>query len=51
MSFEIEFIHNKAYARTARTVHVTGSLHGVPYDAEILMNTLLRDFSFSRRSR
>lgn len=47
LGFEIEFIHNKAYARTARTVHVTGSLHGVPYDARISMKDLLRDFSFS----
>ncbi|MDZ7301814.1 MAG: hypothetical protein ONB44_06705 [candidate division KSB1 bacterium] len=44
---EIEFIHNKAYARTERTVHVTGSFHGAPYDARIPMKTLLRDFSFS----
>jgi hypothetical protein len=47
LGFEIEFIHNKAYARTARTVHVTGSLHGVPYDRRIAIKNLLRDFSFS----
>jgi hypothetical protein len=47
LGFEIEFIHNKAYARTARTVHVTGRLRGAPYDARISMNTLLQDFSFS----
>lgn len=47
LGFEIEFIHNKAYARTTRIVHVTGTLHGAPYDVRIPMKTLLRDFSFS----
>jgi hypothetical protein len=47
LGFEIEFIHNKAYARTERIVHATGSLHGVPYDTQIPMKDLLRDFSFS----
>ena len=47
LGFEIEFIHSKAYARTARTVHVTGTLHGAPYAARLPMRVLLRDFSFS----
>lgn len=47
LGFEIEFIHNKAYARTARTVRTTGSLYGVAYDSHIPMKNLLRDFSFS----
>jgi hypothetical protein len=47
LGFEIEFIHNKAYARTERTVHVTGALRGIPYDSRIPMNALLQDFSIS----
>jgi hypothetical protein len=47
LGFEIEFIHNKAYASTTNTVHVNGTLHGSTYDARIPMNALLQDFSFS----
>jgi anti-sigma B factor antagonist len=47
LGLEIEFIHNKAYARTAKIVHVTGAWRGVAYDQRIPMRNLLRDFSFS----
>jgi hypothetical protein len=47
LGFEIEFIHNKAYASTTSTAHVTGILRGILHDARIPINVLLQDFSFS----
>ncbi len=44
---EAEFIHQKIYARTERTVQITGQARGATVSGAMPMNTLVPEFSIS----
>ncbi len=44
---EAEFVHLKVFAKVDHTVQATGTLHGAPSNAPVVMNTIVQRFSIS----
>jgi hypothetical protein len=47
LGVEIEFLHQKAVARTERIVHVTGQADGLPVDISIPMNEIVQRYAMT----
>lgn len=44
LGIEIEFLHARVFAKTNKTIHVSGTRNGVPYDQMQPMNDIIQEF-------